>query len=70
MTVDELRKALEGVPGDMPIAVYEDGYLNAEDVGAGIAMVAPHPGEGRLRVICEYSRHPEGTKGTPVFLIS
>jgi hypothetical protein len=36
MTVDELRKALEGLPSDMPVLTYDHGYLSAEFVSAEV----------------------------------
>lgn len=68
MTVAELRKALEGVPDDMQVAVYEEGYFSTE-VSAGIQRFAPLA-PGRIEEwIWEHSKHPAGTVGTPYFLV-
>lgn len=41
MTVDELRKAIEGVPGDMEVLTYDEGYLTEpESVSAGVVACA------------------------------
>ena len=67
MTVDELRKALDGVPGDMLVATYDEGILTAEFVSAEVAQCAParYP----LEVIDEHSGHPPGTIGVAYFVI-
>jgi hypothetical protein len=75
MTVDELRKALEGVPGDMEVLTYDEGYLKeSEDVQAEVVSCATgampaFPTSNYFRVIWEFSRHPEGTVGKKYFLI-
>jgi hypothetical protein len=69
MTVDELRKALEGVPGDMLVATYDEGILQTEFVSAAIERCAParYP----LEVINERSGHgPEQvTQAVSLFVI-
>lgn len=69
MTVGELRKALEGVPDDMPVVSYDEGVLT-HDVGASIEHFAPVPRRGTIeRMIGKYSGHPEGTVGVQYFLV-
>jgi hypothetical protein len=68
MTVGELRKALEGVPDDMTVLAYDEGYLKDETY-AEVCRCAPLPGETVLCVIDEHSRHPEGTVGQACFLV-
>jgi hypothetical protein len=69
MTAAELRKALEGVPDDMLVVTYEEGYLSKE-VTAGVKQFAPKkPGQIEEH-IWKYSHHPEGTVGVPYFLVA
>jgi hypothetical protein len=71
MTVAELRRALEGVPDDMTVLVYDEGYLT-EEVNAQVEMCATNPLQGGcvLHVIWDHSRHPPGTVGKKFFVVS
>lgn len=74
MTAAELRKALEGVPDDMLVVSYDEGYLT-KDVSAHIQRFAPLV-EGQIEeAIWSYSGkansgHPVGTIGAPYFLVA
>lgn len=63
MTVGELRKALEGVSDDMPLAIYDDKSLT-EPGSASVAMCVLLTPEEILRFA------PHGTEGKPYFVIS
>lgn len=69
MKVEELRKILDALPGDMTILTYDHGYLGDEFCGAVVHQCAPLPGEKLLRIIEERSGHPEGAKGANYLVI-
>lgn len=69
MTVAELRKALEGVPDDMLVVTYEEGYLT-DEVTASVQRFAPLKEGDNEERIWEHSKHPPGVIGIPRFLVS
>jgi hypothetical protein len=70
MTVGELRKALEGIPDDMPVGAFDEGDFISADISAGVKYFAPIPGRGAtLHAVWEHSGHPPGTKGEPFFMV-
>lgn len=57
----ELKKLLEGVPDDMKVLTYDEGYLT--DADASVEDCAPIEGRGTvLRTVWKYSGHSEEDK--------
>lgn len=63
MNVAELRKALEGLPDEMPVLVYDEGYLT-DEVSVAQHRCAPKEGQTVL-TIDFWDKHPKA----PLFLI-
>lgn len=60
MTVGELRKALEGLPDDMPVVGHDEGDYTTEDVVAEPIWLA-QTDEGDCRLYClKYGGIPVG----------